>query len=384
MAELTAAIGSDIFSLLTADVHFGTPNVSEAQLYDALDQYLIPRLTDELDILFVAGDFFDRLLDLNNPKGLFAGMMVETIKRKAIEHDFLIRVVRGTNLHDRSQVNIFKYPDNNCRSKVFDSISVEFIESLGVTVLYLPDSLPSYDDIMGVIAEVMRDSQVTTVDYICGHGYLRHEIPPGIPDPSNIIYEYDKLAAICTGPIQFGHYHTFGTRGRFARPGSFDRTKHGEEEDKGFCGITYNPKSHKMTCEFICNEMASTFKTIDLCSYSGEEDDFLDHFMTWLRGTLASSKSINTPHIRALVSNGIIGASLKAFLKDSDVTGFIFKVEVVSDVPTEDEELEMEWSAVDLPVLTEQNLIDQLHHHIDSHERNPISRQRTEEIAGPN
>ena len=51
--------------LAISDVHIGCPRLDPVLLHKKFEKYLYPKITSDIDILFICGDFFDTLLTLN-------------------------------------------------------------------------------------------------------------------------------------------------------------------------------------------------------------------------------------------------------------------------------------------------------------------------------
>ena len=251
------------------DLHIGRINIPPEMVRQHLVKYLYPKLVDA-DILDIGGDFFDCLCNLNNDAGIVATIIVDELIEMALEHKFYIRVVRGTFSHDRFQNRLFLTQrrselklGSNPLVKVVDRISIEVFEDLKISVLYCPDDQP-YTDVTQTVLDVIEAHKLKKVDFIFSHGYFEHLLPKGLTKvPHNTLY-YDRLKNKVAGAILNGHVHTPSVYEKVFNGGSFERLQHGEEENKGFFVLTYDVKSHKLTYEFIVNQDAIPFVTIDV------------------------------------------------------------------------------------------------------------------------
>lgn len=252
-----------------SDIHQGRNRISPETIPNHLRESLYPHLTNDIDILCIAGDFFDRPLFLGSPASYEAIQIIHELVALAEEHDFLIRVLRGTILHDRRQNWYFTIPSTtddrygNQRVAIYDTIEVEFIKGHDLSMLYIPDDL-AHPDIMQAISNKMASCGIQSVDLCMHHGYFNFLLPKNIPHrPHNTLNE-DMISSIVNGVVMNGHVHTPDICGIVVNNGSFDRLAHNEEEKKGFFKIRYDKKQEKATFTFIENKNATIFHTIDI------------------------------------------------------------------------------------------------------------------------
>ena len=254
-----------------SDVHVGNPRLSSRELYQKLKKYLYPRLRlpadhpDKIDILFVCGDYFDTLLTMNTEASIISVMIIDDLIGMAMEYGFLIRVIRGTYTHDRNQCKFFnkRFAETNV-VKVYESMGIEYIESVDKWIMYTPDNLP-YESQISEMEKLIKDNQLEGVDILINHGYLDFMLPEGVPPPKNVLYASDlKQRIIPHGICLSGHVHKpMLTATGVISVGSFDCFAHGEEDrPKGFYLI--RERDGVMKPEYIVNEDAGNFKTIKL------------------------------------------------------------------------------------------------------------------------
>lgn len=259
-----------------SDVHLGRGRIDPSVIPNHLRQEFLPHLTDEVDLLCISGDFFDRPLVLGSQAANEAIMLIHEIVNLSEQHDFLIRIIRGTTLHDRKQNWYFNVPNvskdrhGNERVKIYDDIEVEFIKGLDVSMLYIPDDLP-HQDVLVAVQNKLAACGISRVTFCMHHGYFNYLLPKNIPiKPHNTLNE-DLLEGMVEGCILNGHVHTASTYKRIINNGSFDRLAHNEEEKKGFFKIQYDPDTKKTSYQFIENKQATIFKTIDVCNVDVEK-----------------------------------------------------------------------------------------------------------------
>ncbi len=273
-----------------ADVHIGNPRLQPSNLYLKMQKNLYPLLAlpedhiDHVDVLFVCGDFFDTLLTMNTESSIVAVKIIDDLVDLAIKHNFLIRVIRGTYTHDRNQSRFFlKYlgRDNNI-VKVYETLSMEYIESIDKWVMYTPDNLP-YENQMSVMEDIMRDNQLDQIDILVNHGYFDFELPPNVPIPHNmLVSEEVRRKIIPHGFCVSGHVHTPGYCDGVISIGSFDRFAHGEEGcKKGFYII--RDRNGVISQEHVDNDDACVFATIVLKDNDDPDHNEYGRFEKWFK-----------------------------------------------------------------------------------------------------
>ena len=342
------------------DLHVGHAKVPPDLLYQHVQKYIYPALEDTNLVIF-NGDFFDTLLNFNHQQGAVADRIIHEVIEMAITHKFFIRVNRGTFYHDRKQNQFFvlgmeqvsdNYQlDGEDLIKVYDSVGLEVINYLGISLLYLPDDLP-YDNKLTVGKELMKQAHLDKVDFIINHGYFEHMLPKGMPEMPHGTISEKEVRSIVKGVVLNGHVHTPSIYHKVISGGSFERLAFGEEEDKGFFVLTYEPKSGKLTHKFIINEDALKFTTIDITGLTDEQArakvvpvvDNLDR----------TRADITIPiHVRILGEDSVINHSVVDYIKckyqkiyptiksNSSVNEIVVNTTTVTQ---------------DLPVVTEQSL----------------------------
>lgn len=320
---------------------------------------LYPQLNAELDILFIVGDFFDGLLDMNGQAGWTAGCIIAELIALAKEHMFLIRVVRGTFSHDRMQNQFFQiestpsYIGRDLLVRVFDSISIEHLEELNLDVMYVPDDLPC-DDAMSAVREKLDEYQLKRVDIMLNHGYWGHLLPKGIPHEPPNTFHAERFDDLVRGVILNGHVHQPSVYRKVISNGSFERLCHGEEEAKGFFVIYYDTVSGQSTHTFVENIYATVFRTFN-CTKWRTEEDVLDEYGAWMTNVLNSDISTSeSVFIRIVCDDPLLLQAVLTFTRQNS-TKIILTSKKSSRKEDEDSE-DIQISVSELPMITEANL----------------------------
>jgi hypothetical protein len=160
----------------------------------------------------------------------------------------------------------FRYFQKN---NIFVINKVSILEIFdGFKVLFIPEEYPA--DQEAYYADFFNQSY----DFILGHGQvdkLSHlsqiqESERSIPTaPVFKLSELSKLAYL----IIFGHVHTYQQIKNFFYCGSFTRSSHNEEKDKGFLRFDFNTKTKKYNLTFIENQFAQQYITVRFTNLDG-------------------------------------------------------------------------------------------------------------------
>jgi len=346
-----------ILNIISAsDFHIGHSKTSADVMHSNLKKYLYPQLTEDIDLFIISGDFFHTLLDMNSESGYRAALIIEELKKICFKNKIFLRVLRGTFTHDRHQNQFFNIETNEKRIgkdlavRVFSQLKIEWIEELGISVLYVPDDLP-YDEPLTQIIECISESPYDKVDIASMHCYFDHLLPRGIPRRPHNCYDADTISKYVNGPILNGHIHTKCVYKKIVTNGSFDRTAHGEEEDKGFFKLIYDTNSKEVIFDFIVNEGATLFKSIYLDNTKVTLDEFPNIVKDILNNNKSSSDRV---FLRVVSDDSSIRESAHKFI-NTTYDNIVYSSKKLSNVSEEDSEGHIP-SIEELPSITEDTL----------------------------
>jgi DNA repair exonuclease SbcCD nuclease subunit len=135
----------DIISL--SDIHLGHPdNPAERIIKNLKNAFSDNASMAEIDIIFIAGDVFDRLLSLPDDAVTEIDFWITSFLRLCKKHDIVLRVLEGTPSHDWKQskrfVKINELSRIGADVQHVTELSIEYIDRFGINVLYVPDELP--------------------------------------------------------------------------------------------------------------------------------------------------------------------------------------------------------------------------------------------------
>lgn len=246
------------------DIHFGAMD-SKILLKELREEFL-DRLKQMpiIDMIVITGDTYDHKLSLNSNHTKACFSFMRELCDIAVAKNAAVRVIKGTLSHDNDQLDNLHMFSDMCDFKIINALEGEFFR--GSNILYMPEEYLDDD-------ESYYDEWVnTTWDLIFGHGmikeaaFIAHKQESAITMKKAIILKTEKMLDVCKGIILFGHIHTAGKyKKRFYYGGSFSRWCFGEEEDKGFNIVYYNPEHpEKVKVEFMVNKQARIFDTVTL------------------------------------------------------------------------------------------------------------------------
>ena len=346
---------SSISVLAISDVHLGCPRLNPVSLHERLLKYLYPLISKDIKILFICGDFFDSLLNLNSMASLEAMRIIDELTSICIEVGCDLRVLRGTFTHDRNQPQHFinGRDPNDTRVRLFDKLSLEYHEPTGLYILYIPDNLSS-KDIYGDIRTILDSKGVDKADIIISHGYFAHLLPKGVPEPHGCL-DVDKIQNYVRGCVLNGHVHLTSILKNVISVGSFDRLSHGEEGPKGFYRIDIEDGVYKFN--FIENKDASKFLTFDLRRFGTEANAAMTQFQEKWQKVVDSLQPNELVHLRVASDDEAIIAGCIQLAKTIYPNVFVDKAPTTRrEQIVENVNLGLE----ELPIITQDNLAELL------------------------
>jgi hypothetical protein len=260
-----------------SDIHFGH-NRNPAY---RIARNLMAALPDDpdtasLDVIFIAGDLFDNLMMFNDEDIFEVKYFINYLLQLCKKHNIKLRVLEGTPLHDRKQSKYVtmenKIGQIGTDLKYIDTIDIEYMEDLGIHVLYIPDEPPGGSGpALQTVKDLLRARGLEQVDIAVMHGLFRFQIEYV---DSSITHDEQEYLKIVKHNISIGHDHTAKSfeqdgHGIYVQ-GSFDRLGHGYETPKGHMRFKWMPDG-TWQIRFIENIHAMRFDTLDCTGMSLEE-----------------------------------------------------------------------------------------------------------------
>lgn len=246
------------------DVHLGLPSNPAPRIIANIRKWLHPVIQKgDIDVVFIAGDLFDRLLFLNDPFiGEIDTWLVEFITLCALTNTELI-CLEGTPRHDRKQSKRLEHLhalfSDKCKFRYIQTLSIEYVESIRQYVLFVPDVIrDSAQTTIRDIRALMNDLGLSSVGTAVMHGAFKYQLPI-IDKHSHDEADYESLVE---NVILINHVHNFSHRGKIIAPGSFDCTAHGFKGPFGAVEVTFSDGG--MSFRRIINKTAMPYVKVKL------------------------------------------------------------------------------------------------------------------------
>lgn len=255
--------------LVLSDIHLGH-NVNPTMRITENIKYFFKyheAIINDIDILFIAGDVFDRYLPSHSMEYLETHTALAFIINWCMVKNVKLRILEGTPSHDWGQAKLVSKLLNevgDIKNKIdYDYIStlkIEEMKDLNLTILYVPDEYKhKAEDTFKEIQDLMKKLSLEKVDIAIMHGHFEYQLPM-VKLPSS--HDSELMQSIVKHYINIGHIHTHSVNGRILAQGSFDRLAHGEEEEKGGMVVKIRDNGNDEYM-FLPNKKAMIFRTYD-------------------------------------------------------------------------------------------------------------------------
>lgn len=337
-------------TLYVSDIHLAHPAINIYHHLDSLSAGPFSEISiADADVIFVPGDLFDRLIQLPNNQVSAIERWFINIFRLCKQYNTALRVLEGTPSHDWRQAKTILELNNileiDADIKYFDELVIDDDTELGLTVGYIPDQIrENYE----ITTKAFRDLMVTKgydkVDIIISHGFCDFQLPPQVKTPTFDSKLFSKWFRYI---MANGHDHIHKSYGNIVVPSSFERSKCGEEQPKGF--ILADIEDGSCNWQFIPNPNALRFDTLYLANLSDEDaKSIIDARVTEL-----SIKRLSTLAIELPASSG-----LTQYIKELDeqLENIKFKIKKLKKKADSTEDITFEQSNV--VNITPDNVID--------------------------
>lgn len=257
-----------------SDIHLGHPRTPTWEIIERLKKAFPDDAdTAKLDLIILAGDIFDKLLFFPDEAVFDIVEWIAGFLRVCKKHNVIVRIVEGTPSHDRGQAKHFIHVNEehkiNCDVKYVDKLSVELCEPLGLSILYIPDDWDTdFDRTWEQAQKAVYEQGLKQVDLAITHSFFDYQVPEHL---NFAHHKSERYLELVKGFILNGHVHTPTQNVRILAAGSFDRTAHNEEHDKGHWRITTNRDFDDFELVFRVNHGASPYVTVDCVGLSFAE-----------------------------------------------------------------------------------------------------------------
>lgn len=282
----TTSNRSDRLMAFISDIHLAHPRTNTYHIIQNLRRaFPDDEQTGKLDVIFFAGDVFDRLMSLPQDEVDAIQEWIGDLLRICAKRNIIVRVLEGTPSHDWRQskqfVNVNNTLDNPANLRYVDTLSIEVIQELDdLSVLYVPDEWNADASVTLLqVKELLSIHGLEKVDVGCMHGSFDYQLP--IESSKN--HNSDTYLSLVRHFIGIGHVHIRTEMSRYGAwilaQGSFDRLSHGEEAAKGHYRACISPAGNYHW--FVENTDARIYKTLDCRNQDiGETIDLLAQYET--------------------------------------------------------------------------------------------------------
>lgn len=260
----------DMKCLTISDIHLGHTRNTTPEIIRNLDTFFSHYTSDsqftDYDIIFLAGDIFDTLLDSSSPDVQLIKLWFGRLMIFCYAHGIKLRVLEGTPSHDwrqsRNAQTVFQLIDKPVDFRYIDTLYIEHFKDFDAYVLYVPDEWTASTALtLSQVKELLKEKGLSQVDMAVMHGAFDHQLPPAAK--KSPVHDASEYLSLVKHYITIGHIHIHSVFDRILAQGSFDRLSHNEESAKGAIA-TFISETKGNSFYFIENKNAKIFKTIVL------------------------------------------------------------------------------------------------------------------------
>lgn len=276
---------NEIALAVASDLHLGHRRNPASEIIKNLNlAFPDSAATAELDLIVLAGDVWDDLLTLSNEEMEEIYLWIARLLRLCSKHGIILRVLEGTPSHDWKQsqhfITVEKMLQTGADFQYVQTLSIEYIEPLGINVLYLPDEWnTSAEKTLSEVRGLLKAKGLDKVDFAFMHGQFEYQLPDFVKAQKHSSEAYLDLVSSL---IFIGHIHVHSVFERIVAQGSFDRISHGEEAPKGHARARVQANGD-YDLQFVENATAKRFMTVDCTGCSLEETlELIDRRVTGL------------------------------------------------------------------------------------------------------
>ena len=292
------------YNILTLpDVHWGCIDpINQVKYMEYVFEFIKQSSLNDIgiDLLVIAGDYFDSKLPLNSKEAILAihwfNELYETCLRYGVKR---IRMFQGTLDHDNDQLDVFTPLQNNHSDdseyfKIF--MNTTFEETLpGLKCLYCPDETIETE----LYEEKYLNEILTVRDIGFFHGSFDVvfgellERKPELLKKKNVIFHYDLFNKTTLGPLISGHWHDGKIYDHLIYCGSPFRYKFNENEIKGLSFIQYNTDNKSYLYKRIKNPLCPEYVTVEIYSNMLRTQENCNDVITNINNIVTEMKNNN-------------------------------------------------------------------------------------------
>ena len=327
-----------------ADLHINAKNLKPKRYKKELKKYFLEPLERALYIkgLIIAGDVFhDEKIYLEDDNSKLVFWLFDEIYKIASKRDFWVRVIKGTESHDRDSLEILRFYEDMYDFKIYNKACVEKLDNLNI--LFLPEE---YHKKPEKYYKPFLNVAKNTYDLIVMHGLVKEmeffTQDNEVFSKKSYAFDVGVLCDISKGPILAGHIHTHTVfREQFIYIGSFSRFTHGEEKDKGMVFVVLiKDETEKYIYLHHKNEMAQIFIKLVIDFQEMDESslsDIIEKIENFIKETKATSLDLRMNYIDTKEAHAKVSGIIQ-FYKFSDIVKIRTKISTLKNIRKEEEQ----------------------------------------------
>lgn len=260
------------------DFHFGAgDDVALGKAYEEYFNNFIETNGEDIDMVVISGDLCHHEIRMSSET---ARIMLACLRRTidiCTRFSIQLRLLKGTATHDRTQIETIGEMFSSPNFRVVTTAEAEEVFP-GFKVLYLPEEYPSnqkefYDSLIYSAPDKAYDMVFFhgTMDF---QAFQSQMYESEMPIETAPVFKSADIIRITKSIATGGHIHTAcDYKKKIFYHGSFSRNAQGEPQAKGFNFYQYLQDTGEVEVNFIENEKAPIFKTLDIekifADYSG-------------------------------------------------------------------------------------------------------------------
>ena len=254
------------------DIHFGVTSVPVGAISESFKYVYSAAKRRGITKVVLGGDTTDRPLTLANEYASEYMQFIVWFLKDAFENDIEIIIIEGTPSHDWKQARLFEQMKEELKIDVklvyISKLAIINLEDFG-NVLIVPDQWkPNVNLTYNEVLTLLKEKGLEKVDYAFMHGSFKFQVPKFLQSRLDV-HDEEHYCEIVNKGVFIGHEHSYSTYKHIYCAGSLERTKHGQEEEKG--GFFVEERNDKLFVEFIRNAKAQIFKDVLVDGLSSDE-----------------------------------------------------------------------------------------------------------------
>ena len=271
---------NQLIGIFASDFHFGGHSNLE-NFKKETDFFIdfVKKNLDELDMVILGGDLFDRVLNFKEPAGKLVSSFFLQLYELLVKNEKYLLYVNGTISHDNNQIYVFQEYLNNY-FRIYSNLTIDTLFMLEndepLNFLFIPEEYPKDKDIYFELIKEECEKYAPVMAF--GHGtfdftsFESQKIMSEKQLNTAPIFDSEFMSNLVSGQILFGHIHSpLEWKNKIIYANSFSRNCFGEEKDKGFLIFYIDIENKTTETKRVINIYAPEYKTIDLSDYEFEK-----------------------------------------------------------------------------------------------------------------